>query len=211
MSSSKAKPSEKSTSYHHGDLRRALIDAARASLKERGIDKLSLRGVARDVGVSHAAAYHHFEDKTALVAAIAVTAFADLTSAVETAGNEAGDAVARLRTLAQAYVRFALEHPDEFRVMFSPQLRSDAVLTEVERAGRATYTLLVTALEALRVEGRLTTDDPERAAITVWALTHGLATLMLDGPLYRNAVSVAECEALVATSAEHVLTGLVRK
>jgi AcrR family transcriptional regulator len=70
--------------------------------------------VARDVGVSHAAAYHHFEDKTSLIAAIAIAAFADLSSTVEAAGDEAGDPVGRLHVLAQAYVRFALKHPDEF-------------------------------------------------------------------------------------------------
>ncbi len=212
MSRPEAKPSEKSGSYHHGDLRRALINAARVSLKEKGIDKLSLREVARNTGVSHAAAYHHFRDKTSLVAAVAVTTFSELESVMQRAFDEqAVDAVARLRSLAHTYVEFALEHPDEFRLMFSPQLRDDTVLTEVEKAGRATYVVLIAALSVVQEEGRLATDNLERAAITVWAQVHGLASLMLDGPLYRNAQSEAGREALIAASVEGLLTGVLNE
>lgn len=212
MSSSGLTKVQKSTSYHHGDLRQALVTAARASLKEKGIDKLSLREVARNTGVSHAAAYHHFRDKTSLVAAVAVTAFSELERVMQEAfGEGTVDAVARLRLLAQTYVGFALKHPDEFRLMFSPQLRDDAVLTEVEKAGRATYAVLIAALRAVQEKGRLGTDDPEQAAITVWAQVHGLAMLMLDGPLYRNAQSEAGREALIAASVEGLLGGVLNE
>lgn len=100
-------------------------------------DKLSLREGAQKAGVSHAATYHHFKDKTALVAAVAVADFAELGSSLQTFFDEAArDTVTRLPRFAHAYVGFALEYLYEFRVMFSPQLRSDAGLTEVERAGR---------------------------------------------------------------------------
>lgn len=167
--------------------------------------------MARNTGVSHAAAYHHFRDKTSLVAAVAVTAFNELERVMQRAFDEQTvDAVTRLRLLAQTYVGFALEHPDEFRLMFSPQLRDDTVLTEVEKAGRATYAVLIAALSAVRGEGQLATDNPERAAITVWALVHGLAMLMLDGPLYRNAQSEAGREALITFSAEQLLVGVLK-
>ncbi|CAN5898032.1 TetR/AcrR family transcriptional regulator [soil metagenome] len=207
--SSSVSASAKSASYHHGDLRQALIQAARAALKEKGVDKLSLREVARNTGVSHAAAYHHFRDKTGLIAAVAVAAFGELETALR-AAPKTNDALTHFKTLLRVYITFALKNPDEFRLMFLPQLRSDEVRTEVEAAGRVTYTLIVAALAALQDEGRLK-GDPERAAITAWATAHGLATLMLDGPLYRNAASQAGSEALLTSSTEHLLSGLVRE
>ena len=208
MSSSDSAHAQKSDTYHHGNLRQALIREARASLKEKGVDRLSLREVARNAGVSHAAAYHHFRDKTDLVAAVAVEAFGELEAVMQAVPD--GDASTRLGTLMRCYVMFALDNPDEFRLMFLPQLRSDEVHTEVEAAGRATYALIVEALASLQAKGRLAADDPERAAITAWATAHGLATLMLDGPLYRNAQSEAQCEALIASSVKHLLTGLLQ-
>lgn len=200
---------QKSDTYHHGDLRQALIREARASLKEKGVDKLSLREVARNAGVSHAAAYHHFRDKTALIAAVAVAAFGELEAVVQAVPSGA-DAPGRLAALMRCYVIFALNNPDEFRLMFLPQLRSDEVRTEVEGAGRATYALIVAEFASLEAAGRLKPADPEQAAITAWAAAHGLATLMLDGPLYRNAQSEAGRQTLIEASVEHLLTGLLK-
>lgn len=212
MSSSSSIPAHKPAAYHHGDLRQALVVAARAALKDKGVDKLSLREVARNTGVSHAAAYHHFRDKTGLVAAVAVAAFGELESTMRrTFDEQVGDPVTRLRHLAQTYVGFALEHPDEFRLMFSKQLRNDAVLTEVEKAGRATYEVLIAALAAVQEKGLLVTPDPEHAAITVWAQVHGLAMLMLDGPLYRNARSEVGREVLIAASVQGLLGGVLNE
>ncbi len=209
MSRPNAKEPQKPSSYHHGGLRQALVTAARAALKEKGVDKLSLREVARNTGVSHAAAYHHFRDKTSVIAAVAVAAFEELEVAMQ-AVPSGDNATRRLEALMRVYVAFALDHPDEFRLMFSPQLRSDEVRTEVERAGRATYELIIAALASLEAAGRLRPADPEHAAITCWAVAHGLAMLMLDGPLYRNAQSEVGREALVTSSVEHLLTGLLQ-
>ncbi len=201
--------SQKSDTYHHGNLRQTLIYEARASLKEKGVDKLSLREVARNAGVSHAAAYHHFKDKTALVAAVAVAAFEELEAVLQAVPRN-DDTPERLGALMRGYITFALNNPDEFRLMFSPQLRSDEVRTEVESAGRATYALIVGALTSLEDERRLKPIDPKRAAITAWAAAHGLATLMLDGPLYRNAQTQADREALITSAVEHLLMGLLQ-
>ena len=158
--------------------------------------------------MSHAAAYHHFRDKTDLVAAVAVVAFGELEAVMQAVPD--GDAPERFGALMRCYVMFALDNPDEFRLMFLPQLRSDEVHTEVEAAGRATYALIVDTLTSLKAEGHLKPTDPERAAITAWSAAHGLATLMLDGPLYRNAQTKEQREVLVASSVEHLLTGLLQ-
>ena len=208
MSRPKSTHSKEADTYHHGNLRQTLLREARASLKEKGVDKLSLREVARNAGVSHAAAYHHFKDKTALVAAVAVAAFGELEAVMQAVPRD-DDTPERLEALMRGYVTFALDYPDEFRLMFSPQLRSDEVRTEVESAGRATYALIVGTLASLKAEGRLKPADPERAAITAWSAAHGLAALMLDGPLYRNAQTGADREALISSSVEHLLLGLL--
>ena len=211
MSSSNTQ-SVKKEGYHHGDLRQALVKAARASLQEGGTGTLSLREVARRAGVSHASAYYHFKDKTALLAAVAVSAFGDLAAATEDAYNREGmSALERLEALAQAYVCFAVAHPQEFRLMFLPELRSDTVRTEVEQAGRVGYMRTVALIEVLQAKGCVAQGNPEEAAISAWASMHGLATLMIDGPLYRNARTEADRRALVERATQHLFYGVLER
>ena len=212
MSSSSAKTGKKGSRYHHGDLRRALISAAREVLREEGTGKLSLRAAARRAGVSHASAYYHFEDKTSLIAAVAVQAFNELGEATDTVYEQGGrSTLEQLKAVASAYVRFALSNPQEFRVMFLPELRSDAVRTEVEQAGRAGYERTLTLVAELQTEGRVAEGDPEAVAISAWAMMHGLATLMIDGPLYRNARTEEGRELLVSNAVEHLLFGVLER
>ncbi len=210
MSSSNTETGKKGGRYHHGNLRRALISAAREVLREGGTGKLSLRAAARRAGVSHASAYYHFEDKTSLIAAVAIQAFEELGEATEAVYEQGGlSTLERLKAVASAYVRFALSNPQEFRVMFLPELRSDAVRTEVEQAGRAGYERTVRLVAMLQAEGRIAEGNPEEVAISAWALMHGLATLMIDGPLYRNARTEEGREALVSSAVEHLLFGVL--
>src|SRR4051794_27635084 len=109
--------------YHHGDLQRALVDAAVALLAEGGAAAVTLREVARRAGVTHAAPYRHFADKAALLAAVAEEGFRALHDAVARAGAEApDDPLARLAASGQAYLRFAMSHPAHYRVMFGPDV-----------------------------------------------------------------------------------------
>lgn len=204
------KSAKKSDTYHHGDLRRALTEAAYEVLKEAGVSGLSLRAVTRRAGVSHASAYHHFDDKTGLMAAVAVAGFEDLANVTE-AVHGRGDvsALERFKRLAQVYVAFAVENPHVFRLMFLPELRSDSVRTEVEQAGRADYAKIVSLVAQLQDEGRVAAGDPEAVAISAWGLMHGLATLMIDGPLYRNAKTPASREAVVEKAVGHLLGGVL--
>ena len=113
--------------YHHGDLKRALLDAARVLAAQRGIDGFTLREVARQAGVSHAAPYHHFRDKAALVEALGMESYAALAEALRRARDHAKSLGAeRLCDLGVAYVRFAVESPAEFRLMNRPELRCPA-------------------------------------------------------------------------------------
>jgi AcrR family transcriptional regulator len=109
---------KRSASYHHGDLRDALVRAARTILEKQGLAALSLRGVARVVGVSPAAPYHHFPDKQALLEAVAAQGFDALTAAMEKRMAKKTDPTGRLDASGVGYVTFALENPALFRLMF---------------------------------------------------------------------------------------------
>jgi AcrR family transcriptional regulator len=161
--------------YHHGDLRAACLEAAMSLLEEGTETALSLRAVARRAGVSPNAPYRHYRDKDALLAALATQGFQNLRHLMADADASA-PAGEEFVALGQAYVRFALEHPGLFRLMFGhPCGRSDPETT----AAAAEVTAVLNARVA-----RLVPKAQERAfAIGSWSLVHGLASLMLDGKL----------------------------
>jgi AcrR family transcriptional regulator len=152
-----------SAGYHHGDLRAALLRAAGDLLENQGIAALSLREAARRAGVSHNAPYRHFPDREALLAALAAESFAMLAERLRAGGREMG----------QAYVEFALEHPQRFRLMFGGLVPS-ATHPELREQGRRAYELLESSFKELG-------DDARFAAAAAWSLVHGLAHLLLDG------------------------------
>jgi AcrR family transcriptional regulator len=170
--------------YHHGDLRRALVDAALELVGEQGVAPLTLREVARRAGVSHAAPYHHFADRAALLAAVAEEGFRALTAAMLRARDRAGpDPRRRLQEIGVAYVEFATGHPAHFRVMFSGELAGQqADCPGLDEAGASSYGVLLDALRAC-VGGE---PGPALAA-AAWSIVHGLAVLWIDGPLRREA------------------------
>ena len=144
------KASSTRTTYHHGDLRATLLRVGLELVAERGINGFTLREVARRAGVSHAAPYHHFADRGALVRAIVAESYADLAVALEASATKGGDdAVARLEAMGEGYVAFALANPDRYRLMFRTELAGDgSEADEVDRAGADAFGALVTAVEA---------------------------------------------------------------
>jgi len=176
------KPSATPAPYHHGNLRQALVDAAVAAEAEVGIGGLTLREVARRVGVSHAAAYRHFESRDALVRAVADQGFARLDEVLTAVPVEHWQPLARFHVLASEYVRFALRERPHFRLMFALQpgavsgAEPDARLAAV----RAHFTA---AVEVAVKAGLLREGSAERMGAVAWAQVHGLATLALAGGL----------------------------
>lgn len=186
--------------YHHGALRGALVDAAARVAARRGPDALTLREVARHAGVSQAAPYHYFADKSALVAAVAEEGFR-LFDAAQIATLEAGpdDPHDRLAELAVSYARFALDRPHYFKVMFRPHLADRARYPRLAQlAGRA-FDRLVDAVRGARLAAGHDDVDPHAAAMAVWAVPHGLAMLYLEGPL-AGATTPRALETLVRAS-----------
>jgi len=174
------------TSYHHGDLRRALLGAAAEVVGDVGVAGLSLRAVARRAGVSHAAPAHHFADKAALLGALAAEGHQELTRSAERSISAAGaDPERRLAAFARGSFRFAMRRPDLFRVMFRPELvhPGDAVL----RASTAASDRLLAGVIRECVEaGRLAPARAEALQLGVWALIHGLAVAWLGGDAARR-------------------------
>ncbi|HSH40592.1 MAG TPA: TetR/AcrR family transcriptional regulator [Arenicellales bacterium] len=173
------------STYHHGDLRPALVDAASAILDEGGINALSLRGVARRAGVSQAAPYHHFKDKEDLLAAVAAQGFRALTSGLKHAGGETPvDPRSRLQALGRAYVDFAVAHPGMFGVMFGPGIPDHHVYPDLIDAGRTAYGILADAVAA--VLGHEASPRCATATVGAWGLVHGLAVLFAEGRIGRD-------------------------
>ncbi|MBT2398413.1 TetR/AcrR family transcriptional regulator [Streptomyces sp. ISL-100] len=159
--------------YHHGDLRRAVLTAALDVIRTDGPAALSLRDLARRAGVSHAAPAHHFKDRTGLLTAIATEGHDLLTAALSAAAD--------LRDAGVRYVRFAVDHPAHFQVMFQPDLlRPDD--PELLAAKARSYEQLRAGVATLPA-GR--TTDPELTGIAAWSVAHGFATLLLTHNLDR--------------------------
>jgi AcrR family transcriptional regulator len=172
-------------SYHHGDLAAALVKAAVELIEERGLAALSLRECARRAGVSHAAPYRHFEDKNALLLAVALQGSQWLAAAGEAAMAGIADPRKRLDAYGVAYVRFAFEHPVHHRVMFTTEL--DVPPEQRGEENRAFALLVETAAAVVGPE-----HDPQQAALAAWSLTHGLSMLILDGRIPAELVRTAE-------------------
>jgi AcrR family transcriptional regulator len=168
---------EKKT-YHHGDLRSALIAEGLRLLAERDAEQLSLREVARGVGVSATSVYRHFPDKDALLTALAVQGLAQLGAEQRAAADASGGGGAGFAATGKAYVHFAIANPALFRLIFaSPVL---AAKPAAEKPASEAYTLLQAnaAAEAAQDGG-----EARVRAVQAWALVHGLAMLMLDGQI----------------------------
>ena len=157
--------------YHHGDLRTALIEAGLAALEMSDAEAVSLRDLARKVGVSATAVYRHFPDKKALLAALAAEGIARLGTAQRIASEQAGGGGAGFAATGQAYVRFALANPALFRLAFTHGNHADSAMMADDEAWR----LLRSYAESFAGA------DAQRLQLQAWSVAHGLAMLMLDG------------------------------
>src|ERR1700737_188440 len=166
--------------YHHGDLRTAILTEAARLVSERGADRVSLRELAREAGVSHAAPAHHFTDRRGLFTALATQGFQLLTEALIAARPQFADS-------ALAYVRFALEHPGHYQVMFNRSLleTSDAELAAAEAAAAIELARGVTTLNDPNPQA-----DPAGAQLAAWSLVHGFSTLWLNDAFSAQVKSV---------------------
>lgn len=182
--------SERGERYHHGDLKRALVEAGLSALAEEGgPDKLSLRGLARRVAVSAMAPYRHFEDREALLAALAGEGYRMLGEAMRQAAEAAP--ADRMRAIGEAYIRFALAHPPLFRLMFGGAIPFGRRHPELNLAADAAFGVL-----RGEMEGR-----PSRYAspLAAWSTVHGLAMLLIEGRLGIDLANASGVEAAIGS------------
>jgi len=187
--------------YHHGNLRTALLERAERTLRERGAQDLSLRELAREVGVSHGAPRRHFADRQALLDALAEAGFARLGAELRAAADGAGRAFEpRLRATAAAYVRFATDDAALLELMFAGKHRAEARRLQ-EAADRAFSVVLELILQG-QAEGALEPGEPERVGLVLFATLQGIAALVTGG-----IVGSEQLDGLLADSVERFLRG----
>ncbi|MBL8919986.1 MAG: TetR/AcrR family transcriptional regulator [Myxococcaceae bacterium] len=167
--------------YHHGDLRNALVTAAVELVEGSSPEELTLREVSRRVGVNHRAAYRHFKDKTALLAAVAEDGYRALLDAMDQALAKAPrtNAEERLMALAVAYVSFAIDQPARYRIMFGRRLNEDGRFPTLEELVGRAYAVLAGELRAGQVSRQFHLTPVRELVFGFWSLTHGFASLAI--------------------------------
>jgi AcrR family transcriptional regulator len=170
-------------SYHHGDLRRALLDATLALVASKGPEGFTLRAAAKLAHVSDAAPYHHFADKEALLASVAEEGFKKLHAELVESARSASDVQERARAMGVAYVLFAAKNPSHFRVMVTRPLAQHVKHAELGQTASAAFQLVRDALITAVGEHELKRVPAEQLIYGSWALVHGLAFLAIDGHL----------------------------
>jgi len=169
--------------YHHGDLRRALLDEALRTIQTQGVEHLTLRTVGARLGVSRSALYRHFADKQSLLATVGKEGFGKLRQALADAWEGNGHGRCGFDALHRAYLKFAVAYPSHYRVMFGGFIESAAKDDHFMAEARGAFQVLVNALVEQQNAGDIRRDDPVLMARFVWALVHGTALVFIDGQL----------------------------
>jgi AcrR family transcriptional regulator len=203
----KARKPAKKRPYHHGNLRDGLIEASLQLIEKKGIKGLTLREIGAALGVSRMAAYRHFADKAALLAAISEAGFEQFAEALDAAKASAGpDFSSQLSALALAYVRFAAAHRAHYEVMFSSAADVPEPVREPSEAAKRAFGILEQTICEGQRNGNVREGDSITLARHVWAHVHGISTLRLEPDLSEHGAGTR----FVLFCAELLQAGLVR-
>lgn len=169
--------------YHHGNLREELMQTAISTIRSKGVEKLSLRALAREVGVSQTAPYRHFADKNALLAELATMALKELAKVFLAAITPSKSAAINIQNAGELYLRYAFENPEKYRLMFGPTIINRQAYPELVAAGRAAFSVLQTFIEQGQADGEIAPIPAPLLANSCWANIHGFALAHMDGLL----------------------------
>src|SRR5689334_444783 len=169
--------------YHHGNLRRALIDEALRTIQRAGVEGVTLRAVGGALGVSRTALYRHFADKDALLAVVAREGFVALREALDRARATTSSLRDQLAAMGAAYVRFAIDNPAHYQVMFGRFLERCRDEPELLADAAAAFQALVDMIVDLQQAKQVRRGDPQELSRFVWASVHGIAMLAINGQL----------------------------
>ena len=196
---------QNATAYHHGDLRAALLAEAAAMIDEGGTSSVTMREIGRRLGVSRSAAYRHFEDKSALLVAVAAAGFDRLRERLEAVG--AGDpeaGVERLPRVGRAYVRFALENPGHYRLMYGKEAITREDHPELREVANGLFDELVSIVRSYQESGTIKPEDPHLQAYVAWGAVHGLASLLIEGQI----LTAVDVDGLIRQTTATLLDGM---
>jgi AcrR family transcriptional regulator len=193
------------STYHHGDLRAALVAEAAIMIADGGAAGVTMREIGSRLGVSRAAPYRHFPDKAALLIAVAASGFQQLSAelaAVEEGAHTSG--IERFRQMGETYVRFAIKNPAHYRLMYGREALTRQEVPELRAAANTLFEQLVALFRAHQESGDLKQEDPHAQAYVAWSAVHGLASLVVDGQIQ----SEADVDALVRQTTGTLLDGM---
>jgi AcrR family transcriptional regulator len=202
--------SSKQGNYHHGDLRRAVIDTALQLIAEQGIASLTLREIANRVGVSRMAPYRHFENKAVLLAVLAQEGFQAMYAQIQSAQVKSDtDPLERLQTIGVAYIFYAVENPVHYRVMFDPALSDRTIYPFLYQTAVKNFECLKQVLVECQQAKLIRAGDPQELAQIHWSLVHGLSMLLIDRQF--STMGHAPIEELANSALTSLIEGLKLK
>ena len=174
-----------SANYHHGNLKLALLNAAIEQIKEVGVEKLSLRSIARKVGVSQTAPYRHFKDKNELLAEVAAQAFTEIYERSHSVIDPKARPIQNIQASGMAYLQYAIENPEKYRLLFGSTIQNRRNYSRMVEAGEQSFKILIDQVERGIQAGDFIPGCSLLLANTLWTQVHGAASLILDG-FYQN-------------------------
>jgi AcrR family transcriptional regulator len=199
--------------YHHGDLRRALIDAGFQLVEERGVEQLSMREAARRAGVSPGAPFRHFESREALISAVATEAQRRFRAEIDAALRETppGDALARFRAFGIAYLRWAMRNPAHFEIISSGRLFDYDKSADLVRDNTELIGMIERTLKEAFAQGQLRPAELDHVLIAARALVYGFARMNIDGHFPRWGVTAADTEPVAEAVVDLFIEGIARR
>ncbi len=191
--------------YHHGDLRAALIAEAAAMIAQGGVASVTMRAIGERLDVSRAAPYRHFADKDALLVAVAAAGYTRLKERLQAIDWGAPrSTVEQFRRMGEEYVRFALENPAHYRLMYGKEALARRDQPELRAAGNALYEEVVRVFRAHQKSGGIRRQNPRVQAYVAWSAVHGLASLLIEGQI----MAPVDVDELIKQTTRTVLEGM---
>ena len=196
---------EQTSPYHHGSLRAALLAEAETMIAEGGAGSVTMREIGRRVGVSRAAPYRHFADKNSLLVAVAAIGFERLRDRLRSSGAAAPrSSVERFRRMGQEYVRFAIENPAHYRLMYGNEALARIDQPELREVANSLFDQLVEVFHAHQRDSGIKKQDPRTQAYVAWSAVHGLASLVIEGQMLTH----VDVDALIKQTTQTLLDGM---
>ena len=167
-------------SYHHGNLREAVLETAHKLIEAEGVKAITLRRIAKEVGVSQNAPYSHFKDKAALLDALAEDGFHGLRDSMKAISQSATTPSEHLQAIGKGYVKYALSHPELFHLMFNLQQTETPTSTAFQEASSQSFQIVLDAVANVQKNEKPNDESSLIATISAWAIVHGLSVLLLS-------------------------------